>query len=759
VRFSVKPADALLTVKAAGLGDAYRHEHPSPLETPPAHPYLFFTPAEVPALLAKARTAPAREAWEGIIRRADQLLATTPPRPGELPSERGWGWQRRYSGSAQLLAFVYALTGRKEYAERARPEMEMALSIADWTESGRVGEADLISAEISFELACAYDWIYDALSGPERARLREVLLRVGLEPIFTASAKNVWWASWYRGNWGAVIHGQAGVAALAILADEPRAADWVRVARQKIWHYTRAIDRDGGWGEGVSYGSYAWSRAARFMAAWAHFTHGQDNLFTAPRLKLLPSFFTHMLLPDASGFVPFANCWGGVEFPSEELVRLAAEFRDGRAMWIARRMAWQGIFGFLWVDNRLAPVPPDGLPTTRLFPDLNWAVLRSRWTDPQATFFAFKGGEMDWDHQHHDHNSFYLYAFGRPLLIDLNYPHQIWGCRTEAHNTIMVNGKEQRGQVNVAGGRQPREYRCAVGDLVDTPWYTRLVGDASAGYEPSDVKSFLREALYLRHTGDDTPPDYFLLFDDLVATAPAQLDWLLHTYGNLSVQGSVITATQDAAAADVTLLAPTAFRYEIASKSFQEAGVERPFATAKAVTFVKVRPTGPVQHARFLAVIAPRRAAGTAVIHPVLVQASGALGAKVSSGPIQDLALFALDAPQMKAEGVVCVGRTCFVRRGGHGIVAAALHHGTRLEADGQVLLAAGTPGHMTVSLGEREVTATIAVPQAARVMLFVPHKPKAATVDGRRVPFTYDAGTRCASFTVRGEHAIRMNL
>src|SRR5262249_8398827 len=163
------------------------------------------------------------------------------------------------SSQAQMLAFVYALTGKKEYAERARPEIAAALAIADWTESGRVGEADLISAEISFNLACAYDWMYDALSAAERAHLRDVLLRVGLEPTSAASEKNVWWASWYRGNWGAVIHGQAGVAALALLADDPRAADWVRLCRQKIWHYTQAIDRDGGWGEGVSYGCYAWS--------------------------------------------------------------------------------------------------------------------------------------------------------------------------------------------------------------------------------------------------------------------------------------------------------------------------------------------------------------------------------------------------------------------------------------------------------------------------------------------------------------------
>jgi hypothetical protein len=91
--------------------------------------------------------------------------------------------------------------------------------------------------------------------------------------------------------------------------------------------------------------------------------------------------------------------------------------------------------------------------------------------------------------------------------------------------------------------------------------------------------------------------------------------------------------------------------------------------------------------------------------------------------------------------------------------VAAAMHHGTRLEADGQVLLAADAPCHMTLSLGERQVTATTATAHKARATFYCPHKPKSVTMDGKRVPFTYDAGTRCATVTVEGDHTIRVSL
>ena len=139
-----------------------------------------------------------------------------------------------------------------------------------------------------------------------------------------------------------------------------------------------------------------------------------------------------------------------------------------------------------------------------------------------------------------------LYAHGQPLLVDLLYPHHIWGCRTEAHNTIMVNGKEQAGRVNIAGGRDDPDHRGVVAGPFPAPWsgpsstapawYARLVGDASLAYEAADLTSFVREVMYLRHRGAGAPPDYFVMFDDIVTPAPSRLDWLLHTYGDVRAE-------------------------------------------------------------------------------------------------------------------------------------------------------------------------------------------------------------------------------
>ncbi|MDH7570560.1 MAG: heparinase II/III family protein, partial [Armatimonadota bacterium] len=442
----------------------------------------------------------------------------------------------------------------------------------------------------------------------------------------------------------------------------------------------------------------------------------------------------------------------------EFLYRLAAEYQDGGAEWIAERMGWGGIFGFLWCNPNVAAVAPDNLPLTRLFRDIDWAVTRSRWSDPAATLFAIKGGQLDWDHQHHDHNHFVLYAHGRPLVTDLNYPHELWGCKTEAHNTIMVNGKEQRGTVAVAGCRGEADVRGELGDLVEAPWYTRVVGDASLSYDPADVKSFVREAIFLRQTGAEAPPDYVILFDDLLPTAPARLDWHLHTYGEMRVEKNRVTIVQDDAALDVTVLAPATFEHQVLSKSFEEAGVSKPFATAKADTFLKLRPAGAVARGVFLTVLAPRKAAETPVVKPTSVEGDNLAGARMVWGAGEDIALFALDEPRLEAAGVKATGRTCVVRRGAGGVRAAVLHQGTRLEADGQTLYESDGSGHAVIDFGEKETTAVLDLYDARRAAFYARRAPTGAWLNGRPVEVRYAPETHLAELDIRGgRHRVRL--
>ncbi|MDP6776879.1 MAG: heparinase II/III family protein, partial [Candidatus Latescibacteria bacterium] len=552
VKFDVRPADGEYTVRAKGIGAAYGEAHGPELPAVGPHPYVFLTQRDVPDLVAKSKVAPTREMWVQVKSEADRLAQDRPTHPeGEVTVDEA----RPSSGALRTLGLVYALTGDNDYVDRAIADIELILAANSWSHPKHNAEADLVSAEISCSLGLAYDWMHDALSEDLRERMRKAIISRGLEPIVEATENRVWWTHWYRCNWGSVIYGQAGVAALSLLAEEPRAVDWVRLCIEKMSQYGKALGTDGSWAESVSYACYAWSNATLFMDALKRVTDGEINLFDNPRLRRFPEWLTHLLVPDESGFVPFSNCGAGAGFRGDYLYRFASEYQDGPTQWIAERMSGRGsVFGFLWYDARVVARPPRDLPLAKVFEHIDWAVLRTRWEDPNAVLLGFKGGQKDWDHNHHDTNGFVLYAYGRPLITDLFYPHEIWGCETEAHNTIMVNGRDQRGTVRLQGCRGRHEHWGVVSDLIDSPWYTRFVGDASQAYEPEDVNSFVREVVHLKGGEGGDPPDAFVLFDEVDATGPHQMDWHLHTYGEMSVSGNTVTVVQDEAAADVSVV-------------------------------------------------------------------------------------------------------------------------------------------------------------------------------------------------------------
>jgi len=256
VIFSVPPVDGVYEVRGVGLGTAWRAEHGPDIAVPSGHPHLFFTADELAALKTKQERPIVRDMWKRLQDRVAAIQQRRPPQPDR--SESSWEKARTAAENLRALAFAYVMTGEAAYVTRALSEIEVVLAATSWSDPRHKAVADLVSAEIAWSLALGYDWMYQGLGEQDRRRLREAIVHRGLEPIYEATAQGVWWAKWPRGNWGAVILGKAGTAAIALLADEPRAAEWVRISRDKLWHYCAALGPDGGWGEGISYGAYCW---------------------------------------------------------------------------------------------------------------------------------------------------------------------------------------------------------------------------------------------------------------------------------------------------------------------------------------------------------------------------------------------------------------------------------------------------------------------------------------------------------------------
>jgi len=80
------------------------------------------------------------------------------------------------------------------------------------------------------------------------------------------------------------------------------------------------------------------------------------------------------------------------------------------------------------------------------------------------------------------------------------------------------------------------------------------------------------------------------------------------------------------------------------------------------------------------------------------VEAEGILRARLGFGETEDLALFALDPPEIAAAGVDAVGRTCFVRRSLDKVRKLVLYSGQRISVDGHLLFETSGCGNVLLT-------------------------------------------------------------
>ncbi|MBM4086983.1 MAG: DUF4962 domain-containing protein, partial [Planctomycetes bacterium] len=451
---------------------------------PAPHPRLYFQAEDIPKLRAATEVEPRKKFWRSVQQAADGWI--TQPPVQYVPAER-WGTflitTRSANARIETFTLAYLLTADERYLAKAKEQVKVVLSWDCWVDpchGGGKSRADLATGEICRGLGTFYDWAYDALSQPERDDIRREVVRRGIVPIYERSVEGASWARSFS-NWAAVVHGGAGVAALALLDEEPDAALWLDQIEAKMRCYLDTFDSQGGWVEGPGYWSYGVSYALWFIDALRRVTHGERDLYRHDRLARTLNFVFYCTTPDGRGSVNFADSPYGPAFNSALVRRLAAEYQNPYGTWHLSRSPGGGLWDFLWHEA----LPPgreptaEDLPPAMLFHDIHWAVLRQGWTNPRDCFFALKGGtNNDW-HGHRDMAHFILNAFGKRLLIDQGagvYRTDYWKgedyeVTSEGHNTLLVDGK---------GQERRAEHDARITGFFQSPSYDYLLCDASS---------------------------------------------------------------------------------------------------------------------------------------------------------------------------------------------------------------------------------------------------------------------------------------
>jgi hypothetical protein len=704
----------------------------------PSHPRLFFRESDLPALREKSETLPCKTIWERILRRCEN------------------------SEDVSSLSLVYLITGDASFAERAKAGIWKILN-----EPKKWDDPEFLSVNPRLmSVAIGYDWLYGYLTQDERAEIRRVTIEKGIEYTYSAARQYPWWSNWPRCNWGMVIYSAAGVASLAFLGEEEGTPEFVRFFSDKLQMWLAEGGEDGGWGESVSYYSYAWFNGVRFIDALKNVSSGEVNFFRHPFMSKTFSYPLYLTMPDDSGYVNFSNLSGGISTTALIMRKLAAEFENPYAQWHAGKTQGASPFEFIWYDPHLEAKTPFDLPKAKLFRTIHWAVMRTGWTDADDILFAMKGGQNDWDHHHLDHNTFILNAYGERLIIDHGYawptpPDRIpYANDTKAHNTLLVNSRGQLdGAANYSGGRGAWQHFTPLSDFVHSECYDGVTGSAKRAYARDQIREYIRQVVFVR-------PECFVIFDTVEAEQPSTFEWLFHTFGDVSVDGDCVMIAQSKASLAIKILAPEAFTCDMAEYSID--GSRNRFIRENTDRCVKVSPAGKCSHANLMAILYPFKSGGEQASMDLLsqvqrIEEDNCIGAVIRRERASDVVLFDKEITERReprriaAAGVSTDGYRCAVRRGSMGeVVSFAVHRGRELSADNVKLISAPQLMTAAFALEANGARGYIDLVATSTVQLRLFGRPSSAIAGERNIDFIFHDEDQSVTFALSsGGHRV----
>lgn len=514
-------------------------------------------------------------------RSAELLAAELVP---ETVAEIGGGQQANYATPGNqitemglTLGLLFQLTGEKGYADKLREALLYYSHYVRWAGPGLAERfppwhSELDTTKFSFGYAAGYDALREVLSDEDRKTIADAMVRLAILPTL-----NDWILPGARvhafdsmgHNWWGVCVAAAGLGALALLGDDPRAQGWIDAvdAGYVQWfsypgnvlqNRMPTFERSGPSYEGVNYSNYGVSEYLHYRFAWQNTYPGRRAAHMEP-LDRLAGFFLETLYPTRDGFLAanFDDSTLHVDSTATVLLLIACGLGTPDASRYLRHVHTQPEGTLLTLLRQDAVPEAEGdAPTSVIYPHMGWATMRSSWED-DAVFVAMKSG-YTWNHAHPDAGTFVLFKDGMPLIIDsgtCSYSrpeYTTYYRQSQAHNVILFNGAGQPQEDLDRGCKFPGQMHC----LVDGLGMKYVYADATGPM----TRWFARNYRHWLWSGD-----VLLVIDDVLAHTAGRMDWLLHYDGEYSARdGGGVTLQNGAAKTVVKMLYPAnTYREEI----------------------------------------------------------------------------------------------------------------------------------------------------------------------------------------------------
>lgn len=429
-----------------------------------SHPRIFVSEWE--EIVEKiSATTEATKWYANLKQAADGYLA--PGAPERVVNSRGNVLESAREGRdhLQALAFVYKVEKQKgntdadKYLEEAYAEMIEMGEWEDW--SGFVSY--LVTAELMFGYACAYDWLYDELTEVQRAEIIDIVKEQSLtalvynyEGVVTSTP-----FTYHHNNWNPLCNGSAISAAFAFADEEPEIAEYIlERGPGYILNCLEPYAPEGAYPEGVSY----WDLGTTYLIFATDmlengFVEGFEipaeyKYYNAPGIAATCDFPIYYTGP--AGRFNYGDCGTGMS-SSVAFYWMANKFNKPQYAWYENKVqretsyltGYDAIAAICFYDPANAEVNPDFFELDKFYQadqDVNGISMRSTW-EGDALYVAMQGGNNKENHQHLSLGTYVIDYHGKrfvKVLKDYDYAlsgskNEIYYKRAEAYNTLVIN--------------------------------------------------------------------------------------------------------------------------------------------------------------------------------------------------------------------------------------------------------------------------------------------------------------------------------
>ncbi|PKL89480.1 MAG: hypothetical protein CVV23_05050 [Ignavibacteriae bacterium HGW-Ignavibacteriae-2] len=563
---------------------------------PKSHPRLFMRPEQLQTLRDLAK-GDFKERYEKLIEKCDQLLKNPPSteEPKKYPDtvkKYGYDWVIQWWGNrikvlntldaAATLGFTHLLSGNDEYGRLAK---KILLECAAWDPKGATGYRynDEAGMPYIYYFSRAYTFTYDLLSEEEREVCRDVA-RVRGKEMYEHLFPRQLWDSYVSHN--ARAWHFLGEMAIAFSGEVEGADDWLWFAMNVTFNeYPIWSDVDGGWHEGFSY----WHSYLGRFKFWAFAIKSAFDIdvFKKPYFDKSAGYYAMYHMPPGRDAAEFGDgsvrveetnivpLFGEGSFLREQSVnavplmsRLAAESGNGYWQWYVNQLGGPveepGYLGFTHpLPKPPKAIPPDDLPTSRLFEGIGVAALNSNINsadnDVQILFKSSQMGTQS--HGIESNNTFVLWAYGERLLIRTGHyymygaPHHAdWVWDTKSQNNITVNGLGQVKHSPFSKGK--------ITHFKTTPSIDIVIGEAGDAYrvnnegvEKNILDLYTRSILFIK-------PGLIIIYDKLKAKEPSTFEYRLHALNKFEIEkNNQIKVKSGDVVCDIEMLLPETLKF------------------------------------------------------------------------------------------------------------------------------------------------------------------------------------------------------